>query len=55
MRSEDVVGTFDQQTSKITVSGLRDAELLELPFAADSGQYLETSVDSQHACSGHEA
>ena len=27
MRSEDVVGTLDQQTSEISVAGLGDAEL----------------------------
>lgn len=43
MRSEDVVGTLDQQTSKISVAGLGDAEL-RVPITGLAASRSETEV-----------
>ena len=43
MRSEDVVGTLDQQTSEISVAGLGDAEL-RIPITGLAASRSETEV-----------
>ena len=43
MRSEDVVGALDQQTSKITVAGLGDPELW-VPITGLAASWSQTEV-----------